>query len=332
MRRIIALLLLLAALAAPAAAAAQARSYSNERIDVEIDVRPDGVLGVAETYTYRFTGGPFRKALRGIAHDRLDRVTNISLSENGRPFRQSYAEDRGTFAVRESFDETLVTWFYEPTSDAARTFTLRYDVYGAVRADPEADEIWWVAVFPDRDAPVERASVTVRFPDGAALESTNVSLPAADGTLDVGPRTIALTRDTPLAPGQALELRADFDPDLIAAPAPAWQSAPAAPVYASEPERAEPGDPADGVMAVMMVLCVLFVIGNVAWRLANGEPVFEAHDDDSWSTSSSRRRSNWSSSRGSSSRSSFSSSRGSSSSSRGSSSRGGSGGGRGGAG
>lgn len=336
MRTLLVLLaVLLTALLAPHPIAAQAdRSYVYEEIAVDLTLLPGGDLSVVETYTYRFTGGPFQRALRGIAAVRLDEIRNIGLAEGAQPYSPAGSgEQPGTYVVERSPDEVLVRWFYEPAADARRTFTLSYTVAGTVRSDPEADELWWVAVFPERDVPVERARVTLRLPAGADLRPEDVILPDPASTLSVTPELVTLRRDTPLAPGESLEMRVTFAPDLISAPAPAWQRAAAAPAPTPAPARpaASSSSSADLGFCFIVLLFVALVGGSMLWRAINGEPVFASSDNDDGGSGRRLRRSSSSSSWGS-SRGSSSSSSARSSSSRGSSGRGGSGGGRGGAG
>lgn len=266
------LLLLFCALAlAPGLATAQERSYLFERIDVELQLHTNGTLDVVEHYTYRFTGGPFQRALRGIPRDGVDDIRNVRLSEGGQEYRSAFrGEEPGTYIVENNADELLVRWFYPPTSDAARTFTLSYTVDGAIYVDEEFDELWWVAVFPERDVPVERASVTLRLPEGAGLSAADVSLPGAEAEEQVEPERVTLSRDTPLPPGEALELRVELDPDLIDAPVPAWQEAGDAPPADDPAAPAEPrpntqpapsgGSGFDLIFCLIVALILIFVV------------------------------------------------------------------------
>jgi hypothetical protein len=170
-------------------------------------------------------------------------------------------------------------WFYPPTSDAARTFTLSYTVDGAIYVDEGFDELWWVAVFPERDVPVERSRVTLRLPEGAGLSAADVSLPGATAEEQVGPESVTLTRDAPLPPGEALELRVALDPDLIDAPVPDWQDggdAPPAdgPAAPAEPfpdtQQAPSGGGLDLFFCLIVALILIFVVLPLLTRLMRG--------------------------------------------------------------
>jgi|GEM_PF-6477985 len=105
-----------------------------------------------------------------------------------------------------------------------RTFTLRYQVDGAVRVGNETDQFWWVAIFPKRSIDVQRSSVTVRLPEAAQLQPDDVTLPAATGQVNIVQNVVTVVRDTPLPPGMSLDVRVAFPPDLVQAEAPMWQT------------------------------------------------------------------------------------------------------------
>ena len=230
------ILMLLVLLALPSGAAlAQSKAFIYDRINVDLDVRSDGTLDVAEMITLRYTGGPFSSASRSLALTRLDEVRDVRLSEGQRTYAEaSSGKTPGTLTAVQADGKLKVSWYYEPTSDASRTFTLRYRVLGAVRVSSEADEVWWVAIFPDRSVPVQHAQVSMRLPDGAKLRAQDVTLPAAAGKIQITDNRVVVTRDEALPPGQSLDLRVDFNPALVSAQPPAWQSA--APSQAEEPE------------------------------------------------------------------------------------------------
>jgi hypothetical protein len=207
-------------------AAAQSKAFFYERIDVTVDVLSDGTLAVAETMTLNYQGGPFTSANRAIALQRLDDIRDIGLREGGQEYTQAAdGKQPGTFVVERSGDSAKVSWYYPPTSDTTRSFTLRYRVEGAVRVGADENEVWWVAIFPDRTVPVQRGRVTLNLPSGGRPRPEDVTLPAADGSVSVESNSVVVSRDTPLAAGESLDLRVRFPSSLVAARKPAWQDA-----------------------------------------------------------------------------------------------------------
>jgi uncharacterized membrane protein YgcG len=116
-----------------------------------------------------------------------------------------------------------VTWYYPPLAEGQRTFTVAYTVMGGVRVGEEHDEIWWVGIFPDRDVPVQESSITINLPAPVARDALAVAWPAAEGVAAAEGRHVRVTRDTPLPPGEALEVRLRFPATLIDSAPPAWQ-------------------------------------------------------------------------------------------------------------
>jgi hypothetical protein len=297
----VALLALLLALPA-GAALAQSKSFVYDRISVDVDVRADGTLDVTEIMTLKYTGGPFSFVSRSIALMRLDEVRDVGLSEGQRAYTEaSSGKTPGTFVAEQADGKLKVSWFYEPTSDATRTFTLRYRVLGAVRAGSEADEVWWVGIFPERSVPVQHARVAMHLPDGARLRAQDVTLPAASAMIEITNEDIVVTRDEPLSPGQSLDVRIDFDPALVSAQPPAWQSAspPVSETVAPQP-ASEPLGPLGwliggffGLLSCfgvpLIIVAVLFVVIRVLIRGAGSS---HSQRPAGWGSSSG---SNWSS-------------------------------------
>ncbi len=236
LRHCILILVLLTLLALPSGAAlAQSKSFVYDEISVDVDVQADGALDVTEIMTLKFIGGPFSFVSRSIALTRLDEVRDVSLSEGQRAYVEAPdGKAPGSFVVDHLGDKLKVSWYYDPASDTTRTFTLRYRVLGAVRVSSEADQVWWVGIFPERSVPVQHARVAMHMPDGARPRAQDVTLPAASAQIEITNSDIVVTRDQPLPPGQSLDVRVDFNPALVSAPQPAWQSA-----VASQPEAPE---------------------------------------------------------------------------------------------
>jgi uncharacterized membrane protein YgcG len=335
-RTVLALLLgLLLALMVGGLALAQERSYQYDQIEVDLVVQPNGTLVVTETLTLAFTGGPFQRASRGIAFDRLDSIENVSVSEGATSYTlSSTADTPGTFLLNDQGQELLVRWVYEPTSNQSRTFTINYTVQGAIRVTNEADELWWVAIFPTRDVPVQQSRVTISLPAGATLEPQNVALPIATGSVTVTSNQVLVVRNELLEPGEALEVQVSFPPTIVQSSKPVWQQRLEAPAPTPRPRVSTPAAAEEGSSWSCWPFLALaaLILFSMLMRAINPDSGNDEGDegDDSY-----RRRRRWGSSNSSSSssRSSSSSSRSSSSSSRSrsSSSRGGSGGGSGGA-
>lgn len=217
------------------------------RFDVTLDLRSDGILHVTERQEVRFHGGPFSSGFADIPLRNVDAVEGVRVEEesaDGRvtPYNEVSSAAAGspsTYAVQADDAQVNVDWWFPPTSDAARTFVLEYDVRGAVRLGTQDGsayaEIWWTAVDADVTAvgPVRAASATLLLPvapDPAFVLVSPVGYePAATG--DGAEWT---WRREPLPPGEALTVRLRFPADALPTP-------PATPAVAqgSPPDRAE---------------------------------------------------------------------------------------------
>lgn len=335
---------------------AQERSYSYERIDVTLDIDEDGTLAVNERTTFRFQGGeerPFTRAYREIKHYRLDDIDTIRVYEESssgsiRNYTERNEERPGSFAVDHTGDGWAITWYYIPVKEGERTFIVSYEVDGVVRNGDEGDEmdeIWWVAIFPERDVPVEKSSVTLHLPEDADLrmDDLEINLPSANASTSIEENTLIFERDEPLPPGRAFDVRVRFPADMVDSLRPDWQreganeesylekfaqneEAGSSYAQSNNSQNANTVDTNIEYFALIMfmMLMIVVILRGKQTSHTNGRRRRRSGDEDySSSSSSSSSRSNRSRSSGGSSFSSGSSS---------SKSSGGSGGGRGGAG
>jgi uncharacterized membrane protein len=185
---------------------------------------------VTETLTLRYSGGPFTFAFRDLPNRRLDSIDNITVREGERTFRQVQERESTepyTFSVSSEDGAQRVRWVYPPTSDGTRTFTLRYDVVGAVRRSVTADEVWWALVFAEREELVEEAEGQIQLPEPVPQDQLDAMTPDVPGAITHAPGRVAVqARDIP--PGRELTLRLRFPAGVVSGDQPAWQVADAA--------------------------------------------------------------------------------------------------------
>jgi hypothetical protein len=109
---------------------AQAKSFELPKAAVVADVQPDGSVIVTENITYLFTGS-FEGGYREIPLKNGMRVTEVSVSENGRQYAPGASAELGSSGVPGTYgtanlgDAYRIVWHYRAT-DEERTFTLRY--------------------------------------------------------------------------------------------------------------------------------------------------------------------------------------------------------------
>jgi hypothetical protein len=225
--------LLVALLGLVSPVGAQAKSVYARDYDVDVVVQPDGDLRVIETLDMAFQGGPFTYGFRVIPTERLDDITDIELWEGDQPYQPSGSRSANTFVADYNEDDDMeIRWYFPPTIDTDRTFTIAYTVEGAVRRYAKGDEVWWMAVHDDHPYVIRGSEVTLRLPetatfnvdedgDGFVVDTDGV---AADLTVSPDRRTLTVVANEALDPGDFLAVGAKFTPNAIGGSKPTWQS------------------------------------------------------------------------------------------------------------
>ena len=117
-------------------AQAQEKSLYWQRWDVDIDVQQNSDMLVEEVQEIVFTSGTFRFGFRSIPLDRVERITDIQVSEviDGveRPYTSGSTGEYG-FTTSINSGELEITWYFPPTGDSNHTYIIRYRVIGGLR-------------------------------------------------------------------------------------------------------------------------------------------------------------------------------------------------------
>ncbi len=211
-------------------AGCRGKSVRMLRREGEIFIRPDGRVEVVETWEVRFRGGPFQRAYRSIPFRRLEAVQDWRVEEDGRAYRgvddEAQAEPY-TFWVAEDVWESRVVWYFPPTRDATRTFTLRYTLHGALWIADEGDRFFYTFVEADRAYPIDEARAIVHLPQAfTPAVLTTATFRDAEASDDAvtfpSPGTVVFqTHD--LAPGEAWEIGVRWPHAAVQATPPPWQ-------------------------------------------------------------------------------------------------------------
>ncbi len=243
--RLVAMLLALLALVglavaatAPAAGQVEERSTTWSRYDVALEVRADGSIAVTETQEIRFQG-TFQRGYRVIPTARTTGITDVSVSEivDGREVAYARGSSRpNTFDTSLVDGDVRVDWWFPQTTNASRTFVLRYVARGAVRLYDAGDQLQWRAVYPDRNGEVQSSTIVVRLPTDAPPdairtafyrirpgEATGAAPQAGSGEV-LGGGQVRFVLDR-LPPNQGVEVRVQFPSGAITAGPPPWQAA-----------------------------------------------------------------------------------------------------------
>ncbi len=234
-------------LASSAAAAPQAPYF--QRFDVDIALQQNGDFIVTENQTVAFGSQSAHHGFRTIPMDRVEQITGVTVFEQRLQYQQAAAsglsvkregdttsfslqignsgqETPNSYKVEQKDGNLNVDWWFPPTANAARSFTVRYRVVGGLRYYPGGDQLYWKAVYADRSLLVDSPRVTVRSP--ADLPSDKVKMASYPERLGVqgrlaDPRTVLFeARSLPAETG--LEVRVQFPHGLVAGQPPSWQA------------------------------------------------------------------------------------------------------------
>lgn len=198
--------------------AAQEKSYSADRFDVSVVVQEDGSLQVTETVVFDFVGGPFTFVFRELETDLTDGITQIEASVDGR----SYPEGDQPGQVEISGDDPIrVEWHLEDTSNATRTFTLRYRVLGVVRQTDGADLLRYQPLPDEYEYTIDSSTVTITYPPTASRSGEPV-VTTGNGQVSTGGNAITITAQN-LSPDETMVVEIPFAPGTLISAPPQWQ-------------------------------------------------------------------------------------------------------------
>ncbi|HEY3291879.1 MAG TPA: DUF2207 domain-containing protein [Anaerolineae bacterium] len=198
----------------PVAAASKTLEWT--RLDSDITVQPNGDLLIIETNVINFTSGSFTFGYRDLDMSRLTDVTAIQVTEAGKALRiVTSHEDNNILRIK---------YYFTTATNQERTFKIQYTVHGATRYYNAGDQVYWKAVYADRNGyPVLNSRVTLRLPANAvATQATTYG--AAATITGGGENTVTAIAQGAIDSGQELEIRVQFPHGLITGKPAAWQA------------------------------------------------------------------------------------------------------------
>jgi uncharacterized membrane protein len=144
-RSLVIVLAMLAALALPSLA--QARSANITDADVTLRLAPDSSLLVTEKLRFDYDG-TFEGSYRDIALKNGEKITDVQVSEGGRPYRPGgdtvlgSHDSPGVFGATSIPGGARIVWHYS-ASDEQKTYTISYRVIGGVIAYDDVIQVGW---------------------------------------------------------------------------------------------------------------------------------------------------------------------------------------------
>ncbi|TMC60578.1 MAG: DUF2207 domain-containing protein, partial [Chloroflexi bacterium] len=212
-------------------AQSSSKVYRFKRLDSDVSVQPNGDLQIVETQEYQYVQGSFTFGFRDIPTARLDRITNIGVSDDTRKYQPTdstgipfsfttFTTDNGDLEIR---------WFYPATRNTSKTFNVAYTVVGGLRYYPDGDQLYWKPVFPTHYVTLESSRVTVHLPGTIAPSQLKVEAytkGSPNGSVSkqiVNGNTVQFAANN-IPDGDDVEVRVQFPHGIVSGTKPSWQA------------------------------------------------------------------------------------------------------------
>jgi len=146
-----------------------AQDYSMPEVNIKATIQDDGTVLVEESRTYNYAGS-FSWADYRLPKQGFREIRDIRVTEPDSSYINENSEEPGTFSVSESDDLIVIKWHYDAT-DEIRTYTIHYELEGAISIGPEYSEFFWTFVGDGRDKVIGSSDISVQIPGRVSPES-----------------------------------------------------------------------------------------------------------------------------------------------------------------
>jgi uncharacterized protein (TIGR04222 family) len=270
--------LVVTALATAAGAGPAAAQSVGERIEsyaVAIEVRPTGLIHVSEAIAYDFGANPRHGIEREIPvrfhydgrYDRIYRVRRVTVRAGpGTPAKVKQSDSGNRKVIRIGDPGRTITGLH--------TYTIDYDVEGALNGFPEHDELYWNAIGTEWAVAIGRPSVSVMTPAPTTAVTCFAGPSGSNspcGRLDPSGAARTALDNPDLGPFEGLTVVVALPKGAVSATGPMlderWSAS-----------RAFAVTPATGGASVLLLVAGMGVVGWLFWRrgrdrrLAGGVP------------------------------------------------------------
>lgn len=150
----------------------QSKNYYYESIKVDIQINQDSTFDVVEEQTYHLQGS-FEYFYRDIEKKKLDHISNIEVFDGeGRKL------EKDEYKVSNKGNRKHIQWDFERRvfNNELKSWTIKYKVHGGLGFYDDWDELYWNAIFDDREAMVKNAEVIVHLTQEVSLENIGLRL------------------------------------------------------------------------------------------------------------------------------------------------------------
>ena len=203
-------------------AAAFVKAFHWTEYDYDVDILDNGDMLFRVTMGFAFDSGSFSQGYYSFDMDRLDDVRDVTVFEGSQPYIQVGEERVGGFQVNKG-GEFEVLWWFPPTANAERTFTLTYRVVGGLRVYDGGDQFYWDFYAGDRSGHIDSGAITVHLPQAASPYAVQVAVEPGGTPLALIDDHTVQAQVFGLPANQAVVLRLQFPHGLVSAEPAAWQ-------------------------------------------------------------------------------------------------------------
>ncbi len=150
----------------------EAKSYYYHLIEVDITINSDSTFDVIEKQTYKLDGS-FGYFYRDIELKRFDHISDIKVFDSNGDLL-----DQSEYELSYNGNKRHVQWNF-PRRDfenELKSWTVAYKVHGGLGFYKDYDELYWNAIFADRNEKVLYADVKVYLPEGVKKEEISQRL------------------------------------------------------------------------------------------------------------------------------------------------------------
>ncbi len=145
-----------------------AQNYSIPEVSVDVEIKDDGTVYIAEQYLYQFSGS-FSWAELSIPMHGFSEIRDIRVSEQEQDYINENTEEPGTFSVARSDNSVQVRWHYS-AEDTSRVFTVSYTITEAISSGPDVSEFFWNYLSSSRDKSTDRFNINITLPEAVPVD------------------------------------------------------------------------------------------------------------------------------------------------------------------
>ncbi len=138
-----------------------AKKYRITFADISVTIQKNGLVHFEETRTYDFDGR-FKWVSFELPRKGFDELQNVQIWEGDTPYTFSESEEPGTFEISKKKGRYIIKWYIQ-AENQLRSFTIKYDLTGAIVSDEAWSELYWIYLSRNWDKRNEHVKIKLNF-------------------------------------------------------------------------------------------------------------------------------------------------------------------------